>query len=105
MSVKNKYFDHLIKKIDNQFDWVINTAGQFFFTDNSVKDKLIGAKFYDLSYAQVGSTFFLENIQVFMPSWQADGLGMLVEQAAESFTVWHQRKPEINNLLNSMREI
>jgi shikimate dehydrogenase len=90
---------------DIQFDWVINTAGQFNTIENiiSQKEKWMGAKFYDLSYAQFGLTPFLKSIQAFNPFWYSDGLGMLVEQAAEAFYIWHHRKPETTTLLKKMR--
>lgn len=88
-----------------QFDWVINTAGQFDLSETLIlkKIKLAGAKFFDLSYAQSGLTHFLEKAKSFRPTWMNDGLGMLVEQAAESFYVWHQRKPETTKLLKELK--
>lgn len=88
-----------------QFDWIINTAGQFDLTENliSQKQKFMGAKFFDLSYAQFELTPFLKSIQAFSPSWSRDGLGMLAEQAAESFYIWHQCKPETSIVLKSIR--
>lgn len=86
-------------------DWVINTAGQFDLLENNIfkKIKLAGAKFFDLSYAQSGLTIFLEKAKSFRPTWMDDGLAMLVEQAAESFYVWHQRKPETTAVLRQIR--
>jgi shikimate dehydrogenase len=88
-----------------EFDWVINTAGQFDLLENIIfkNIKLAGAKFFDLSYAQSGLTNFLEKAKSFRPTWMDDGLAMLVEQAAESFYVWHQRKPETIEVLMQIR--
>lgn len=88
------------------FHWVINTAGQFDLfnlLDNLMytEEKFKGAKFYDLSYAQSGLTNFLKNSKKYIPAWSSDGFGMLVEQAAESFYVWHEKKPETRALLKN----
>ena len=90
-------------KKDN-FDWVINTAGQFWTLDkfDIDKKKLIGARFYDLFYDLSQSTFFLQNSVDFSPSWCRDGLGMLIEQAAESFHVWHHKKPNTKKWLEKI---
>ena len=60
---------------------------------------------YDLGYAHRGqsSTPFLRHCQARGVELTADGLGMLVEQAAESFLVWHGRRPDTTSVLDMLR--
>lgn len=60
---------------------------------------------YDLSYKQRGLTSFVRYAREFGCE-AVDGLGMLVEQAAESFYVWNDIMPskeQIGNLLRILR--
>jgi shikimate dehydrogenase len=57
---------------------------------------------YDLAYQARGDTPFVhwaksQNIKA------VDGLGMLVEQAAEAYFIWHKILPEVNPVLSALR--
>ena len=59
---------------------------------------------YDMVYSR-GLTCFLQRAQAEHAGMLADGLGMLVEQAAESFLIWHGVKPETRKVTNMLREL
>lgn len=58
---------------------------------------------YDLSYGQAARPF-LRWARSSGCSQAHDGLGMLVEQAAESFALWHDKRPETGPLLAQLRK-
>ncbi|MEO8459196.1 MAG: shikimate dehydrogenase [Dokdonella sp.] len=57
---------------------------------------------YDLSYG-VAAQAFLAWANAAGAARVFDGLGMLVEQAAESFSIWHGRKPETQAIFDDLR--
>ncbi|MCC7549579.1 MAG: shikimate dehydrogenase [Burkholderiales bacterium] len=61
-----------------------------------------GALAYDMMYGK-GMTPFLRAARTEGAALLADGLGMLVEQAAESFLVWRGVRPDTANVLASLR--
>jgi shikimate dehydrogenase len=58
---------------------------------------------YDMVYAAGGTTPFLNMARDCGAAITADGLGMLVEQAAESFFVWRGVRPETQPVLAMLR--
>jgi shikimate dehydrogenase len=59
---------------------------------------------YDLLYGAEPTAFMRWAAQ--HTAWAvADGLGMLVEQAAESFYVWRKIRPETRPVINHVREV
>ena len=58
---------------------------------------------YDLSYRLEGDTPFLASARAAGAARLADGLGMLVEQAAEAFFVWRGIWPETARVLSDLR--
>jgi shikimate dehydrogenase len=57
---------------------------------------------YDMMYAQT-ETPFLAQARNAGAARLADGLGMLAEQAAESFFIWRQKRPQTGDLLAQLR--
>jgi shikimate dehydrogenase len=87
------------------FDLVINgTAASLAGAVPDLPEDLFapGALAYDLMYGD-GSTPFLDWARGCGAAHVADGLGMLVEQAAESFLLWHGQRPETELVIREMR--
>ncbi|MGR2662783.1 MULTISPECIES: shikimate dehydrogenase [Chromobacterium] len=59
---------------------------------------------YDMVYSK-GLTPFLQRAQAENAGMLADGLGMLVEQAAESFSIWRGVEPATRKVTNMLREV
>ncbi len=59
---------------------------------------------YDMVYSR-GLTPFLRRAQSEHAGMLADGLGMLVEQAAESFRIWRGVQPDTRKVTNMLREV
>jgi shikimate dehydrogenase len=62
-----------------------------------------GCLAYDMMYGK-GETPFLAAARAAGAAQLADGLGMLVEQAAESFAVWRGVRPETESVLAMLRD-
>lgn len=91
--------------IDGQFELVINGTSAGLSGDRPLlPDDIFAASAcaYDMMYAKE-LTAFLQWSQSVGVTHLADGLGMLVEQAAESFYLWRNIKPETRPLISQLR--
>lgn len=75
---------------NSTIDLMINATSEPFFKYTQNKNIF----YYDLNYGKHCTLF--EN--------GCDGLGMLVEQAAESFFFWFQEKPETKSVISALRK-
>lgn len=89
------------------FDLVINTTS-FGVTDseNIFPDNLFSkySFFYDLVYNIKNLTPFLQLAKRHGATKLCDGLGMLIEQAAESFFIWHNVRPQTKNIIQELKK-
>lgn len=87
---------------NEQFDLIINgTSASLNHNDIKLPHNIIGKETYcyDMVYGK-SSTPFMIWAQNNQASIVSDGLGMLVEQAAESFYLWRQIRPDTQSVLN-----
>jgi len=85
------------------FDVVINaTSASLNDDDLNIDNKVFheGSLAYDMMYGK--ETAFIKQAKL-RASKTSDGLGMLVEQAAEAFYIWHHIKPETKSVIESLR--
>lgn len=88
-----------------RYDVIINaTAASLGESLTPLADALLrdGGAVYDLVYSDAGTDFLAWGRQA-GAGIAADGLGMLVEQAAESFFLWTGRRPETRPVLKMLR--
>ena len=90
--------------IDKPFTIIINgtSASLEGGTLPLANECFIGAYCYDMMYAKT-PTAFLQLAAKQGARGIADGLGMLVEQAAESFRLWRDVKPDTRPVIQSIR--
>lgn len=96
-------FDDLA--VSDVFDVVINaTAGSLQAQVPPIEPTVFGpnALAYDMMYGSQPTVFMQFAKRHDARAW--DGLGMLVEQAAESFLVWRGMRPDTAPVLQAMRE-
>lgn len=89
-----------------KFDVVINaTAASLQGELPPLPDALLNsnASCYDMMYS-AKPTPFMQWAQTHKASKVLDGLGMLVEQAAESFSIWRNVKPETKSVIENLRK-
>jgi shikimate dehydrogenase len=111
MDVHAKSFNvHLnvieIPKCPHQyFDVIINaTSASLSDANLNIDHKVFhkGSLAYDMMYGK--ETSFIREAKS-QGSKVSDGLGMLVEQAAEAFFIWHHIKPQTKSVIESLRAL
>lgn len=91
---------------DRHYDLIINASASSMTNDlPPIPNDVYGFETacYDLYY-QTGMTSFLYNALKHGSTRLSDGLGMLVGQAAYAFELWYELVPDINPVLNELRE-
>ena len=95
-----------IKQIPHQyFDVIINaTSASLNEADLGLDNKVFHEKSfaYDMMYGK--ETPFIKQAKS-QQAKTSDGLGMLVEQAAEAFFIWHHIKPKTKSVIDLLRKI
>ena len=111
MDVHAKSFDvnlnviEIAKLPSQYFDLIINaTSTSLNNAELSMDHKVFhkSSLAYDMMYGK--ETSFIREAQS-QGSKTSDGLGMLVEQAAEAFFIWHHIKPKTKSLIKSLRTL
>jgi len=110
MDVHAKSFDvnlnvaEIAKLPYEYFDVIINaTSASLSDDDLNIDNKVFheGSLAYDMMYGK--ETLFIKQAQSQNAS-TSNGLGMLVEQAAEAFYIWHQIKPQTKSVIDLLRK-
>lgn len=95
--IAQQTFDLIINGTSASLDNKLPPIGSYVIGHNSLV--------YDMMYAQK-PTIFMNWAQQVQPNCQVrDGLGMLVEQAAEAFNLWRAVRPETACVIEAVREI
>ncbi|MCL9683786.1 shikimate dehydrogenase [Legionella maioricensis] len=95
-----------LDKVTGSFDLIINaTSASLAGKTVSVPENVMSQKpvCYDLAYKQKEPTPFVH----YAKNWgcdAVDGIGMLVEQAAEAFFIWNAVMPETEPVLSLLRQ-
>ncbi|EIL97084.1 shikimate dehydrogenase [Rhodanobacter thiooxydans] len=88
------------------YDLIVNaTSAGVLGVALQLPPSLVGARAlcYDLSYGPAASSF-LSWAKTAGALYAVDGLGMLVETAADAFELWHGQRPDTESVYQSLRQ-
>ena len=91
--------------VDEAFDLVINATAASLSSEVPALSESVfhsGTHAYDLAYADQ-PTAFMRWAMGLGAARAVDGLGMLVEQAAEAFWIWHEQRPRTAPVISALR--
>lgn len=94
-----------INQIAEVFDLVVNATSASFsgsFVTLPAGCMIKTTYCYDLAYNQIEATPFVQYART-QGCHAIDGLGMLVEQAAEAFFIWNNKMPDTEAVLSTLR--
>jgi shikimate dehydrogenase len=94
-----------LDNLHDSFDLIINaTSASLQGGDLGIPERLLKSKpfAYDLAYNKQQHTPFVE-FCLNLGCSAVDGLGMLVEQAAEAFSIWNGRMPSTKEVIERLR--
>lgn len=94
-----------LNQLEGTYDVIINaTSAGLYGEQINIPPNIIAKNTfcYDLTYQLKGTTTFLSYTHQ-LGAQGIDGLGMLVEQAAESFYIWHGTRPNTSKVLSYLR--
>ena len=87
-----------------RFDGVVNATSASLAGEVPALPESVATEWgYDLAYAKLGATAFVRWLQRRGVRCAFDGLGMLVEQAAESFFLWRGVRPQTAPVIRELR--
>lgn len=94
-----------LEEIDGGWDVVVNATSAGLHGGGALVPPatVAGARCYDLFYAAQGQTPFCRWAAEHGAGETCDGLGMLVEQAAEAFALWRGVRPSTRPVLRALR--
>ena len=93
---KNVMLNILSPKEDINFDLIINATSSSLGNESAIfPENLKGYFWYDMMYGK--QTPFLLKAEQNKAKF-SDGIGMLVEQAAAAFHIWHHQKPDTKSI-------
>lgn len=95
-----------MQDIEGDFDIIINATSANLLEEFIAFPALCFSKqpfCYDLSYTQQNQTPFVQYARA-LGCLAVDGLGMLVEQAAEAFFIWHGIRPSTHQIIDFLRK-
>ena len=93
-----------IDEVEGAWDLVLNGTSAGLAGEGALvaPAAVAGARCYDLLYAQRGQTPFCRWAAASGARAVRDGLGMLVEQAAEAFCLWRKVRPDTADVLAAL---